>query len=43
MNVSMFTDDCVLYTSGNNWPSIKDKFQDDLDIFIWLNDYKLSL
>ena len=29
----MYADDCVLYLSGNNWSTIRNKIQEDLDCF----------
>ena len=29
----MYADGCVLYLSGNNWQSIRNKIQEDLDCF----------
>ena len=43
--VSMFADDCVLYATGNNWNSLHDIVQKDLDNFItWcsLNGLKIN-
>ena len=36
--ISMFADDCVLYISGNNWPSIRNKLQSDLNEFVGWTD-----
>ena len=33
MKLSMYADDCVLYLSGNNWRTIRDGMQEDLDCF----------
>ena len=33
VKLSMYADDCVLYLSGNNWLTIKNKFQEDLECF----------
>ena len=33
VKISMYADDCVLYMSGNNWESIRNTIQEDLDIF----------
>ena len=33
VKISMYADDCVLYMSGNNWDVIRNKIQEDLDIF----------
>ena len=29
----MYADGCILYLSGNNWQSIRNKIQEDLDCF----------
>ena len=33
VKLSMYADDCVLYLSGNNWPTIRNKLQEDLECF----------
>ena len=44
VNISMFADDCVLYISGNNWPAIYDKLQNDVNAFVsWINENALVL
>ena len=43
-HISMFADDCVLYSTGNNWNNIHSKLQADLDHFInWTKKNSLSL
>ena len=44
-HISMFADDCVLYSIGNNWDRLHDILQKDLDSFIgWctLNGLKIN-
>ena len=44
VNISMFADDCVLYVAGNNWNSVKNKLQSDLNAFVnWCDQNALSL
>ena len=44
VNISMFADDCVLYTSGNNWNIVRLKLQQALDSFVnWTVLNALSL
>ena len=33
VKISMYADDCVLYMSGNNWDTIRNRIQEDLDCF----------
>ena len=33
VKISMYANDCVLYLSGNNWPRIGNKLQEDLECF----------
>ena len=33
VKLGMYEDDCVLYLSGNNWPSMRPKLQEDLECF----------
>ena len=40
----MFTDDCVLYTSGADWNDVKGRLQKDLDVYVnWGKKYNLVL
>ena len=42
--ISMFADDCVIYQSGNNWESVRQKLQIDLDaITTWTAENSLAL
>ena len=44
VNISMFADDCVLYIAGNNWVSIQEKLQYDLNEFSnWAKENYLAL
>ena len=41
---SMFADDCMLYISGNTWPTVRNKLQCDLDKFVqWIDINALRL
>ena len=43
-NISMFADDCMLYISGNTWPTVRNKLQCDLDKFVqWIDINALRL
>ena len=40
----MFADDCVLYTSRNDWDDIRARLQHDLNVYIsWGKKYNLLL
>ena len=44
VNIMMFADDCVLYTSGNRWEDVHLDLQDSLNTYIaWGNEHNLSL
>ena len=44
VNIMMFADDCVLYSSGRTWPDIHLRLQAGLDKYIaWGNEHNLTL
>ena len=44
LKINMYADDCILFTSGNNWDNIKERIQPDLDgIQSWCENNRLRL
>ena len=44
LKINMYADDCVLYTSGNEWNTMKDDIQPELSkIQLWYTDNRLKV
>ena len=44
LKINMYADDCVLYTSGNEWNTMKDNIQPELSkIQLWYTDNRLKV
>ena len=44
LKVNMYADDCILYTSGNDWNRMKLKIQPEIDnIYLWCTRNRLKI